>query len=84
MTSAPIVLPVPGGPKKRTVTPALEKVFAAEGVGLIGLEAGARYLANELAAPGPVDPFPALALGLDAPARRFCESEISRPRGDTP
>jgi len=34
------------------VTPALRKVFAAEGVGVIGLEDGARFLVEELAAGG--------------------------------
>ena len=32
------------------VTPALKPLFAAEGVGLIGLEAGARYLVEEISA----------------------------------
>jgi hypothetical protein len=32
------------------VTPALKKVFAQEGIGLIGLEAGAEYLVRELGA----------------------------------
>ncbi len=34
------------------VTPALRKLFAAEGVGVIGLEDGARFLVDELAAGG--------------------------------
>jgi NAD(P)-dependent dehydrogenase (short-subunit alcohol dehydrogenase family) len=33
------------------VTPGLKKVFASEGIGLIGLGAGARYLADELRSP---------------------------------
>jgi acyl transferase domain-containing protein/NAD(P)-dependent dehydrogenase (short-subunit alcohol dehydrogenase family) len=38
------------------VTPALKKVFAAEGIGLIPLEAGADLLVQEIAAPtGPVE-----------------------------
>jgi acyl transferase domain-containing protein/NAD(P)-dependent dehydrogenase (short-subunit alcohol dehydrogenase family) len=39
------------------VTPALRKVFADEGVGVIGLRAGAEYLVQELAQPtdGPVE-----------------------------
>ena len=37
------------------VTPQLEKVFAAEGVGLITPAAGADYLVREIAAPGPVE-----------------------------
>ena len=39
------------------VTPALKKIFASEGVGVIGLEAGAEYLAREVATPvtGPVE-----------------------------
>ena len=39
------------------VTPALRKMFASEGVGVIGLEAGADYLAREIATPagGPVE-----------------------------
>ncbi|MCE1226525.1 MAG: SDR family oxidoreductase [Geobacteraceae bacterium] len=38
------------------VTPALKKVFAAEGIGLIPLEAGADLLVHEIAAPtGPVE-----------------------------
>ncbi len=34
------------------VTPALRKIFAAEGVGVIGLEDGAKFLVDELAAGG--------------------------------
>jgi NAD(P)-dependent dehydrogenase (short-subunit alcohol dehydrogenase family)/acyl-coenzyme A thioesterase PaaI-like protein len=37
------------------VTPALQKVFAQEGIGLIALEDGGRYLVAELSAPGPVE-----------------------------
>ncbi|MBE0501713.1 MAG: SDR family NAD(P)-dependent oxidoreductase, partial [Desulfuromonadales bacterium] len=39
------------------VTPALKKLFAAEGVAVIGLKAGAEYLIKELATPpgGPVE-----------------------------
>ncbi len=37
------------------VTPALRKVFEAEGVGLIDIEAGANYLLDEIAQPGPVE-----------------------------
>jgi acyl transferase domain-containing protein len=39
------------------VTPALKKVFASEGVGIIGLTAGADYLLREIATPanGPVE-----------------------------
>jgi acyl transferase domain-containing protein/NAD(P)-dependent dehydrogenase (short-subunit alcohol dehydrogenase family) len=53
------------------VTPALRKVFAAEGVGVIGLEAGAQFLLDELAAGGDEVEIVALA-GLQpeaAPAR---------------
>jgi len=37
------------------VTPHLEKVFEAEGIGLIPLAAGADYLMHEIASPGPVE-----------------------------
>jgi hypothetical protein len=38
------------------VTPALRKLFAAEGIEVIGLAAGAKYLLRELATdPGPVE-----------------------------
>ncbi len=37
------------------VTPSLKKIFAQEGVGVIGLQAGADYLIQEIATPGPVE-----------------------------
>ncbi|MEM6998674.1 MAG: SDR family NAD(P)-dependent oxidoreductase [Pseudomonadota bacterium] len=37
------------------VTPALKKLFAEEGVGVIGLKAGAEYLINEIKSDGPVE-----------------------------
>ena len=37
------------------VTPALKKLFAAEGVGVIGLNAGADYLIQEIESAGPVE-----------------------------
>ncbi len=37
------------------VTPALKKLFAEEGVGVIGLRAGAEYLINEIESDGPVE-----------------------------
>ncbi|MEQ8290406.1 MAG: SDR family NAD(P)-dependent oxidoreductase [Gammaproteobacteria bacterium] len=37
------------------VTPALKKLFADEGVGVIGLRAGAEYLVNEIESNGPVE-----------------------------
>jgi len=37
------------------VTPALKKLFADEGVGVIGLKAGADYLINEIETDGPVE-----------------------------
>jgi malonyl CoA-acyl carrier protein transacylase len=37
------------------VTPALKKLFAEEGVGVIGLKAGAEYLINEIETDGPVE-----------------------------
>ncbi|MBL1141034.1 MAG: SDR family NAD(P)-dependent oxidoreductase [Proteobacteria bacterium] len=37
------------------VTPALKKLFAEEGVGVIGLKAGAEYLINEIESDGPVE-----------------------------
>ncbi|QOX79303.1 SDR family NAD(P)-dependent oxidoreductase [Trichlorobacter lovleyi] len=55
------------------VTPALKKVFAAEGIGLIPLQAGADLLVQEIAAPaGPVEVtvlagVKGAALSIDAP-----------------
>ena len=37
------------------VTPALKKLFAEEGVGVIGLKAGAEYLIEEIESDGPVE-----------------------------
>jgi len=37
------------------VTPALKKLFAEEGVGVIGLKAGAEYLIQEIESDGPVE-----------------------------
>ena len=37
------------------VTPALKKLFAEEGVGVIGLRAGAEYMINEIESNGPVE-----------------------------
>jgi len=51
------------------VTPALRKVFAAEGVGVIGLDDGARFLVEELASGGSDVEIVALAgMGELAPA----------------
>jgi hypothetical protein len=48
------------------VTPALKPLFASEGIGLIPLRDGARYLVGELSAEGPDSPVEVVVLGGDS------------------
>ncbi len=58
------------------VTPALRKLFEEEGVGLIGLEAGAEYLVRELARPA--DPaVEVVALAPGRPLRSACARRLA-------
>ncbi|RIK83407.1 MAG: beta-ketoacyl synthase [Planctomycetota bacterium] len=73
------------------VTPALKKLFAAEGVGVIGLSAGAQFLADELttAPGGPVEivvlgPQPASADAVATPHAKASAESLPQPREAKP
>ncbi|MGM0415559.1 MAG: SDR family NAD(P)-dependent oxidoreductase, partial [Thermodesulfobacteriota bacterium] len=58
------------------VNAGLKKLFASEGIEVIDLEAGSRYLLQELATPGPE--IELVILGADAPAKQSQESPVDR------
>lgn len=60
------------------VSPALKKVFAQEGIGLIPLEAGANYLVEELRSP-PGDAVEVVVLAPGSPSKFGGWAESSRP-----
>ncbi len=58
------------------VTPALKKLFAEEGVGVIGLKAGAEYLIQEIESDGPVE---TVVLGESEKAQSVIPLTQSKP-----
>ncbi|MFN2256899.1 MAG: hypothetical protein ABR516_00260, partial [Desulfuromonadaceae bacterium] len=60
------------------VNAGLKKLFASEGIEVIDLEAGSRYLLQELATPGPEVELVILGAGADASTEQHLRTPATR------
>lgn len=61
------------------VTPGLKKVFESEGVAVIPLRAGAKYLINEISSPGPVELVLLGSAPVDTAASAYTSKTTTQP-----